>query len=56
MSTRVMYPVEIKEEAIKMKLAGKATKEIMDTLNIKNPTQVKIWTLNIIMKKEFNKN
>ncbi|MBC1528690.1 IS3 family transposase [Listeria seeligeri] len=43
MSTRVMYPVEIKEEAIKMKLAGKATKEIMDTLNIKNPTQVKIW-------------
>ncbi len=42
-STRVMYPVEIKEAAIKMKLAGTATKEIMDTLNIKNPTQVKIW-------------
>ncbi|KKD45181.1 transposase [Listeria seeligeri] len=42
-STRIMYPVEIKEEAIKMKLAGKATKEIMDALNIKDPTQVKIW-------------
>ncbi|EAC4382811.1 IS3 family transposase [Listeria monocytogenes] len=43
MSTRVMYPAEIKEKAIKMKLAGKSTKEIMRTLNIKNPTQVKIW-------------
>ncbi|KHK04811.1 hypothetical protein I612_14771 [Listeria monocytogenes SHL004] len=40
MSTRVMYPAEIKEKAIKMKLAGKSTKEIMRTLNIKNPTQV----------------
>lgn len=44
MSTRVMYPAEIKEKAIKMKLAGKSTKEIMRTLNIKNPTQVKtLW-------------
>ncbi|PDQ86163.1 helix-turn-helix domain-containing protein, partial [Listeria monocytogenes] len=43
MSTRVMYPAEIKEKAIKMKLAGKSTKEIMRTLNIKNPTQVKTW-------------
>ncbi len=41
MSTKVMYPAEIKEKAIKMKLAGKSTKEIMRTLNIKNPTQVK---------------
>ncbi|HHR2658293.1 TPA: IS3-like element ISLmo1 family transposase, partial [Listeria monocytogenes] len=39
----VMYPAEIKEKAIKMKLAGKSTKEIMRTLNIKNPTQVKTW-------------
>ncbi len=43
MSTRVMYPAEIKEKAIEMKLAGKSTKEIMRTLNIKNPTQVKTW-------------
>ncbi|EAE4769127.1 transposase, partial [Listeria monocytogenes] len=43
MSTRVMYPAEIKEKAIKMKLAGKSTKEIMRTLNIKNPTQVTTW-------------
>lgn len=42
-STRDMCPVEIKKEAIKMKLAGKAIKEIMSALNIKNPTQVKIW-------------
>ncbi len=42
-STRVMYPVEIKEEAIKMKLASKTTEEIMNTLNTKNPVQVKIW-------------
>ncbi|PIL12459.1 transposase, partial [Listeria monocytogenes SHL017] len=41
--TKVMYPAEIKEKAIKMKLAGKSTKEIMRTLNIKNPTQVKTW-------------
>lgn len=36
MSTRVMYPAEIKEKAIKLKLAGKSTKEIMGTLNIKH--------------------
>lgn len=36
MSARVMYPAEIKEKAIKMKLAGKSTKEIMRTSKIQH--------------------
>ena len=43
MGTRVHYAEEIKWEAIKMKLAGKANKEIMDQLGIKNKSQIKRW-------------
>ena len=43
MVKRISYPVEVKEEAIKMKLESKTTKEIMNELNIRNETQVKTW-------------
>ncbi len=43
MTTRVAYPIEVKQEAIRMKLDGKTTREIMSTLNIKNKTQVETW-------------
>jgi len=43
MSTRITYPLEVKEKAIQMKLEGKTTKEILETLNIKNKTQVETW-------------
>lgn len=43
MVKRVAYPVEVKKEAIKMKLEGKTTSEIMNKLNIRNKTQVKTW-------------
>ena len=38
MGTRVSYPIEVKQKAIKMKLDGKTTKEIMSALTIKNKT------------------
>ena len=41
MVKKIAYPVEVKEEAIKMKLEGKTTSEIMNKLNIRNKTQVK---------------
>lgn len=40
---RVTYSVETKMKAVEMKLAGYSTYDIMDTLNIKNKTQVKVW-------------
>lgn len=43
MGTRVSYPLEVKQAAIKMKLEGKSTKEIMEKLSIKNRTQVQTW-------------
>ena len=43
MSTRISYPLEVKEKAIQMKLEGKPTREILDTLTIKNKTQVDNW-------------
>ncbi|MBC2370372.1 IS3 family transposase [Listeria booriae] len=43
MGTRVAYPLQVKQEAIEMKLAGKTVKEIMETLHIKNKTQVETW-------------
>ncbi|MBC2319214.1 helix-turn-helix domain-containing protein [Listeria booriae] len=43
MGTRVAYPLQVKQEAIEMKLAGKTIKEIMETLHIKNKTQVETW-------------
>lgn len=33
MGTRVSYPVEIKQKAVEMKLAGLPVKEIMNELN-----------------------
>ncbi|MDH6599150.1 transposase-like protein [Bacillus aerius] len=43
MGTRVSYPVEIKQKAVEMRLAGVPMKEIMQELNIKNKTQVQTW-------------
>ncbi|MED4821985.1 helix-turn-helix domain-containing protein [Bacillus atrophaeus] len=36
--TRVSYPVEVKQKAVEMRLAGVPVKEIMQELNIKNKT------------------
>ncbi|WP_411266819.1 helix-turn-helix domain-containing protein [Bacillus safensis] len=43
MGTRVSYPVEVKQKAVDMRLAGVPMKEIMQKLNIKNKTQVQTW-------------
>ncbi|SIS15945.1 Helix-turn-helix domain-containing protein [Bacillus velezensis] len=43
MRTRVSYPVEVKQKAVEMRLAGVPMKEIMQELNIKNKTQVQTW-------------
>ncbi|MGG2071200.1 IS3-like element ISBsu1 family transposase [Bacillus spizizenii ATCC 6633 = JCM 2499] len=43
MGTRVSYPVEVKQKAVEMRLAGVPMKEIMQKLNIKNKTQVQTW-------------
>ncbi|OLQ44931.1 transposase [Bacillus licheniformis] len=43
MGTRVTYPVEVKQKAVEMRLAGVPMKEIMQELNIKNKTQVQTW-------------
>nr|WP_172686367.1 IS21 family transposase [Macrococcus caseolyticus]AIU53930.1 putative integrase [Macrococcus caseolyticus] len=40
---RVAYSVEIKYKVVEMKLKGYSTREIMDALNIKNESQVKVW-------------
>ncbi len=37
------YPVEVKQKAVEMRLAGVPMKEIMQELNIKNKTQVQTW-------------
>lgn len=43
MGTRVSYPVEVKMKAIEMKLAGVPNKEILETLTIRNVSQLKTW-------------
>ncbi|MCP1458587.1 transposase-like protein [Bacillus amyloliquefaciens] len=43
MGTRVSYPVEAKQKAVEMRLAGVPMKEILQELNIKNKTQVQTW-------------
>ncbi|WHY22998.1 IS3 family transposase [Bacillus halotolerans] len=43
MGTRVSYPIEVKQKAVEMRLAGVPTKEIMQELNIRNKTQVQTW-------------
>ncbi len=40
---RVAYSVETKYKVVEMKLKGYSTREIMDTLNIKNKSQVDQW-------------
>ena len=39
----VGYSVETKYKVVEMKLKGYSTREIMDALNIKNESQVKVW-------------
>ena len=43
MVTRVHYPAEIKWKAIEMKEAGYTNHTIMETLGIKNKSQLKTW-------------
>ena len=43
MGTRVSYPLEVKEEAIRLRMAGVPVAEVMDQLGIKNKTQLKTW-------------
>ncbi|MBG9734182.1 transposase [Paenibacillus alvei] len=43
MATRGSYPAEVKLKAIEMRLAGIPVKEVMNELNIKNVTQLKVW-------------
>lgn len=43
MSIRVSYPVEVKMQAIQMRLAGVPVKEVMENLGIRNVTQLKVW-------------
>ncbi|UQZ46106.1 IS3 family transposase [Bacillus sp. PK3-037] len=43
MGTRMSYPIEVKQKAVEMRLAGVPMKEIMQELNIKNKTQVQKW-------------
>jgi len=43
LATRVSYPVEVKMNAIKMRLAGIPVKVVMDELGIRNVTQLKTW-------------
>ncbi|MEI4789425.1 hypothetical protein WAX46_03470 [Bacillus sp. FJAT-53060] len=51
MKKRVSYPISVKEEAVRMKLIGIPTKEIMDKLGIKNSTQVKVLShMNIVSR------
>ncbi|ARM72875.1 hypothetical protein LMxysn_1240 [Listeria monocytogenes] len=45
-STSVVYSVEIKVEAIKMTLASKTTKEIMDTARIRYKGNLVRWYRN----------
>lgn len=40
---RTAYSVEIKNKAIKIKLEGYSTREIMDELNVRHKTQIKNW-------------
>lgn len=43
MARKVHYPPEVKLNAVKMKLAGRSTCEIMNVLGIKNESQVRTW-------------
>ncbi|UYO31368.1 IS3 family transposase [Bacillus halotolerans] len=43
MGTRLSYPVEVKQKAVEMRLAGVPMKEIMEKLKIKNKTQIQTW-------------
>ncbi|MEC2237132.1 IS3 family transposase, partial [Bacillus subtilis] len=45
MGTRVSYPVEVKQKAVEIRLAGVPLKEIIQELNIKNNTQSKTWVI-----------
>lgn len=43
MGTRVHYPSEIKWKAVNMRLDGQSSNQVMETLGIKNKTQIKTW-------------
>nr|WP_164817364.1 helix-turn-helix domain-containing protein [Paenibacillus lautus] len=43
MATRVSYPVEVKKQAIEMRMDGIPVKEVIERLNIRNKTQVENW-------------
>lgn len=43
MGTRVSYPVEVKMQAIEMRLKGVPVKQVLEELNILNNSQLKTW-------------
>lgn len=43
MGTRVHYPSEIKWKAVRMRLEGFTRKQVMQTLGIKNDSQIETW-------------
>jgi len=43
MVTRVSYPVEVKEEAIRLRMAGVPVAKVMERLGIKNSSQLRVW-------------
>ncbi len=43
MAKKVSYPLEVKMQAIKMRLAGVPRQQVMDKLGIRNVTQLKVW-------------
>ena len=43
MGRRVSYPIEVKMKAIEMRLAGIPVKRVLEELNIKNYSQLKVW-------------
>lgn len=43
MGTRVHYAVEVKWNAVNMKLAGYSNSDVMKSLGIRNDTQIETW-------------
>ena len=42
MVTRGSYPVKVKEEAIRLRMAGVPVAEVMERLGIKNSSQLRV--------------
>ncbi|MCY8473924.1 IS3 family transposase, partial [Bacillus halotolerans] len=45
MGTRMSYPIEVKQKAVEIRVAGVPMKEIMKELNIKHNKHVQTWVI-----------